>query len=81
MKANKVPKTYSMDRDLLTELKRTKGPHSESERVNRLLRQALEEEHRAELERDAAQFYASQPDEEKERRAFRSASLRSWARD
>lgn len=38
----KATKTFSLDQDLLKEVKRTKGTQSESERVNRLLRFALD---------------------------------------
>jgi Arc/MetJ family transcription regulator len=82
MKATiKATKTFSLDQDILREVKRTKGVQSESERVNRLLRSALDLEKRAELEQEAADFYANAPDVSDSRRAFQSAALRSWARD
>jgi hypothetical protein len=74
-------KTFSLDQDILREVKRTKGPHSESERVNRLLRFALDLERRAELEQEAANFYANAPDDAESRRAFRGAALRTWTRE
>ncbi|MEP6963140.1 MAG: hypothetical protein ABI995_13755 [Acidobacteriota bacterium] len=81
MEYTRKAKTLSLDRDLLAEITRTKGPHSESERVNRLLRFALELERRTELEQEAARFYASRPDDGGERRAFEAAGISSWSRD
>lgn len=69
-----------MDREILAEIKRTRGLLSQSERVNRLLRLALEEERRTALERESASFYRSQSSERAER-SFQSASIRSLARD
>jgi hypothetical protein len=79
--ATKSTKTFSLDKEILAEVKRTKGPASESERVNALLRFALDLERRAALDREAADFFASAPGDRKEQRAFQSAALRSWARD
>ena len=47
--ATKATRTFSLDREILAEVKRTKGDLSESERVNRLLRTALDLERRAAL--------------------------------
>ncbi len=76
----KAIKTFSLDQDVLREVKRTKGSHSESERVNRLLRFALDLEKRAELEQEAAMFFGSSPEDES-RGAFQSAAIGTWARD
>lgn len=54
---------------------------SQSERVNRLLRLALDLERRATLERDTANFYASFPADRTERRAFESATIEFLTRD
>jgi hypothetical protein len=70
-----------MDRDILAEIRRTRGALSQSERVNRLLRLALDLERRAALERESASFYASSPADRTERLAFESATLASLARD
>jgi hypothetical protein len=77
----KAIKTFSLDQDILREVKRTKGAHSESERVNRLLRFALDLEKRAELEQESASFFGSAPDEKESRRAYQSAAVRTWVRD
>jgi hypothetical protein len=79
--AIKATKTFSLDKELLTEVKRTKGGLSESERVNRLLRAAPELEKRAALEREVAGFFAGDREDRAERRAFESASQTSWERE
>jgi hypothetical protein len=66
---------------VLAQVKRTRGSLSESERVNRLLRFALDLERRAALEQEVADFFAAAPDDRAARRAFQSASLKSLARD
>ena len=74
-------KTFSLDRTILAEVKRTKGALSESERVNRLLRRALDLERRVALDAEAASFFSSAPGDRAERRAFESAAVASWTRD
>jgi hypothetical protein len=70
-----------LDREVLAEIRRTQGALSQSERVNRLLRMALDLERRAALEREAASFYRSAPGDRTERGAFESATIESLARD
>jgi Arc/MetJ family transcription regulator len=79
--AAKATKTFSLDKEILAEVKRTKGALSESERVNRLLRRALDLERRAALDAEAASFFGSTGDHRAERRAFESAAVSSWTRD
>jgi len=79
--ALKTTRTFSLDKAVLTEVKRTKGSLSESERVNRLLRFALDLEKRAALEREIAAFFSDASGDKPERGAFQSASLESWKRD
>jgi len=55
--ATKSNKTFSLDKEILVEVKRTKGAGSESERVNNLLRSALDIERRAALREEAAVFF------------------------
>jgi hypothetical protein len=69
----KARKTFSLDRTILAELRRTKGAVSASERVNSLLRFALDAEKRAALYKEAANFYSGEPDDRKERRAWQAA--------
>ena len=79
--AVKATKTFSLDRDILASVKRTKGTASESERVNQLLRTALDLERKASRDREAADFFASAPNDRKERRAFQKATLNALARE
>jgi Arc/MetJ family transcription regulator len=80
-RASKAIKTFSLDKDVLAAVKRTKGKGSESERVNTLLRRALELERRAALSEEAAAFFATAPGDRKERRAFQSAGIAAWSRE
>jgi len=75
-------KTFTVEESVLTLVERTKGDRSTSERVNELLKLALEVEKRNELEHEAALFYAAvKQDDRREERAFEKASLRSFERD
>lgn len=74
-------RSFSLAPDLLSEIQRTKGNVSASERVNQLLAFALEMERRADLYLEAADFFADVPQAREERRAFQGASLRSWKRE
>jgi hypothetical protein len=79
--ATKATKTFSVDKEILAEVKRTRGDLSESERVNRLLRFALDLEKRAALDREIAAFFSVDREDRAENRAFESASQSSWARE
>jgi len=79
--ATKAIKTFSIDKEVLAEIKRTRGAGSESERVNKLLRFALDLERRSALYKEAAGFFRRMPDDRRERRAYEAATIRSWARD
>jgi hypothetical protein len=73
-------RSYSLDPGVVAEVQRTKGQVSASERVNQLLRYALEMERKASLAEEAAEFFASAPHDRQERRDFQKAGLKSWAR-
>jgi hypothetical protein len=45
--AARAPHSFSLDREILAEIKRTRGALSQNERANRLLRLALDSERRA----------------------------------
>ena len=79
--AIKRTKTFSLDEEILADVKRTKGTQSESQRVNSLLRFALDLERRAALDREIAGFFDDAPPVREERRAFESAAIASWTRD
>jgi hypothetical protein len=67
---------------VVEEIERTKGSVSTSERVNTLLKRALELERLKSLENEAATFFAAEsPDEEESREAFQAATLKSLARE
>ena len=74
-------RSFSLDHDVLCEGERTKGSSSASERVNQLLKYALEAERKACLHQEAARFFSSPPEDRQERRAFQNASVRSWSRE
>jgi len=74
-------RSFSLDPDVLAQVERTKRGASASERVNQLLKLALEMERKAELAREAEQFFNRAPDDRQERRAFQKASLKTWARE
>jgi len=79
--ATRATRTFSVDKEILAEVKRTRGDLSESERVNQLLRFALDLEKRTALEPEIAGFFAVDREDRAERRAFESASRSSWARE
>jgi hypothetical protein len=76
--AVKKIRSFSLDPDVLTEVERTKRNASASERVNHLLKCALEMERNARLYEEAAQFLATDPDDCEERRVFQKVNLRTW---
>lgn len=73
-------RSYSLDSGIISEIQRTKGQASASERVNQLLSYALAMERKASLSQEAAEFFGNTPGDRHERRAFQKASLKSWAR-
>lgn len=79
-RSTRKTRSFSLDPDLLSEIERTKGDVSASERVNQLLEYALEMERKASLYKEAADFFANVTEDRGERRAFERAGLRSWGR-
>ncbi len=77
----RIAKTITVEESILADLERSRGNRSTSERVNQLLKLALEQEAKQNLEREAAMFYSGKKGERTERRAFQKASLRSLERD
>jgi Arc/MetJ family transcription regulator len=70
-------KSFTISDDILADIASTKGTGSTSERVNELLKRALELERSERLEREAAEFFAndaSNVDDVRERAAYRKAS-------
>jgi predicted CopG family antitoxin len=73
-------RSFTISDEVLAELASTKGARSTSERVNQLLKRALELERRERLEQDAAEFFANAQDDVRERAAFQKASKEVLAR-
>lgn len=76
----RIPKTFTLDDRVIAAIEQTKGDCSTSERVNQLLKRALDLERQDELQREAAQFYGDVEGRQEER-AFQKASLRSLTKD
>lgn len=76
-------KTFTIGKDILAEIADSKGSASTSERVNELLRRALELERHEKLEQEAAEFFSTESgaDSARERAAYRKASRRVLSRD
>lgn len=82
--ATKAIKTFSLEKEVLREIERTKGSISASERVNRLIKAGLEAERRMALDREAAAFFDSSfgvKEDRTDRNAFQNASIKSLARE
>ncbi len=78
----RIPKTLTVEESVLADVERTKGDRSTSERVNELLKRALELERHDELGREAALFYSAVSHRDRqEERAFQKGSLHSLTRD
>jgi hypothetical protein len=76
----RIPKTFTVEQSVLFEVEQTKGERSTSERVNELLKRALDLEKRERLQQEAALFY-SDGEDRREELAFQKASLRSIVRE
>jgi hypothetical protein len=74
-------KSFTISNEILAEIATTKGAGSTSERVNELLKRALEIERRERLELEAAEFFANdEKDSVRERRAYQNASKEALSR-
>lgn len=75
-------KTFTISKDILSEIANTKRGVSTSERVNELLRRALDMERRETLEREAEEFFATEGENSPgERAAYQKASRQALSRD
>ena len=80
--AARMTKSLSLEKTLLKEVERTRGGASTSERVNSLLKTALEVERRRSLASEAEAFFGSAQDQDEDsRKAFQSAAIRVLARE
>jgi Arc/MetJ family transcription regulator len=73
-------KSFTISDEILIEIANTKGTGSTSERVNELLRRALELERRERLELEAAEFFRNDKDSVRERVAYQKASKEALSR-
>ncbi len=73
-------KTFTISDEILADIASTKGTGSTSERVNELLKRALELERSERLEQEAAEFFANDVDDVRERAAYRKASKETLSR-
>jgi len=81
MRSVRKTRSFSLDPAVLSEVERTKGSVSASERVNHLLKCALEQERKANLYQESALFFADAPEDREQNRAFQTAGVRSWERE
>jgi hypothetical protein len=79
--AARVPKSFTIDKDVDKYVSATKGEHSKSERVNELLRRAIAQENREKFAQEAATFYAAEAEHRTGTLAFQTAALSVWERD
>ena len=79
--ATRMTKSFSLDRDLLREVQRTRGSGSTSERVNSLLRIGLEVERKQSLHREAEAFFRDEASDEDVHDAFQQAAVNHLMRD
>ena len=80
--ATRTNRSLSLDKTVLHEIERTKGAASTSERVNELLKIALEVERAQRLAEEAKIFFRSVSEEDRtSRRAFQAAAINSLARE
>lgn len=81
-KAMRVPKSFTLERSIVSYLQNTRGSRSSSERVNELLRKAILQEQYERLEQEAAEFFSTPSETDRaEAKAFQKASMRSMGRD
>ena len=74
--------SFTISSDILTEISASKGEASTSERVNHLLRRALDLERREQLEREAVDFFANESSNSLgERAAYQKATRKALSRD
>lgn len=74
--------SFSIERPVLSYIEKTTRNRSKSERVNELLRRAIQLERYERLEEEAAEFFAGCSKAERaEARAFQKASVETLARE
>lgn len=79
--ATRTTKSFSLDREILREVERTRGTSSTSERVNSLLRVGLEVERKRSLHGEAAAFFREGSASQDTHDAFIQAAVDAFTRD
>ena len=79
--AARLTKSFSLDRDLIQEVEKTKGSGSVSERVNTLLRTGLKVERQRSLQNEAENFFRNEDSDRSVRKSFQQAGIKSMTRD
>lgn len=75
-------RSFTISDDILSEISNSRGNASTSERVNQLLRRALEQERKERLEKEAEAFFSQERNTSAdERSAFQKAARRTLERD
>ncbi len=78
----RIAKSFTIDPEVTEYIDTTKGEQSASERINQLLKLAIEKEKNDRLEAEAAAFFSRQSGlGDEEGQAFRKASLRTLEQD
>lgn len=77
----RLAKSFTLEADINEYVDRTKGDRSASERVNELLKRAMQAEQYDRLEAEAAIFFGKAATDRSESKAFQDAAVRSFDRD
>jgi len=77
----RLAKSFTLEADINEYVDRTKGDRSASERVNELLKRAMQAEQYDRLEAEAAIFFGKAAADRSESKALQDAAVRSFDRD
>jgi len=78
----RTSKSFTIEQEIDEYVAHTRGVRSASDRVNELLKRAIQQERLEKLEEEAAAFFSdSHNAAQKDARAFQKASMRTLARD
>ena len=81
-KAMRLPKSFTVERSIVSYVQDTRGRRSNSERVNELLKKAILQEQYEKLEQEAAEFFSTPSKADRaEAKAFQKASMKSMEHD
>lgn len=77
----RIPKSLTLDPDVVSYIDKTRGDSSASERANDLLQRAIRAEEYERFEQEAAAFYRSASEDRSEVRVVQGLSVRAVTRD